>query len=45
MYDPTVAGEEERKLTLAWIARTLPKIRAALVKVDPNLEQHLVSLK
>jgi hypothetical protein len=42
MYDPTLAGEEERKLALSWIVRTLPLIRIALVQADPALDQHLV---
>ncbi|HEX5436639.1 MAG TPA: hypothetical protein VFW98_05750 [Gemmatimonadaceae bacterium] len=42
MYDPTIAGENERKLALSWIVRTIPLIRAALVAADPALEQHLI---
>lgn len=37
MYDPTIAGAEERELALAWTRRTLPAIRAALLKADPRL--------
>jgi hypothetical protein len=39
MYDPTIAGESERKLALEWIERTLPLIRTALVKADSALDQ------
>jgi hypothetical protein len=38
MYDPAIAGEGERKLALDWIARTLPPIRAALVRADSGLD-------
>jgi uncharacterized protein (UPF0332 family) len=44
MYDPTIAGEAERKLTLVWIAKTLPRIRAALVKRDAALNNVLMSM-
>lgn len=44
MYDPTLAGEAERTLSLTWIARTLPLIRAALVSADSTLEPRLVRL-
>lgn len=44
MYDPTIAGEAERKLALAWIANTLPKIRAALVKTDSALNKVLMPI-
>lgn len=42
MYDPTIAGEDERKLALAWVARTLPLIRAVLIQVDAKLERRLI---
>jgi hypothetical protein len=29
MYDPTLAGETERRLSLEWIARTLPEPQLA----------------
>jgi hypothetical protein len=44
MYDPTLAGETERRLSLEWIARTLPMIRAVLVKADATLEPQLAKL-
>jgi hypothetical protein len=43
MYDPTIAGEAERKLALAWIDRTLPVIRTALLQADATLEQRLIN--
>ncbi len=36
MYDPVIAGLEERNHALAWMRRTLPCIRAALVATDPG---------
>lgn len=44
MYDPTLAAEAERKQSLEWIARTLPRVRAALVKADSTLEPRLAKL-
>jgi len=44
MYDPTLAGEAERKLSLEWIARTLPLMRAALIRADSTLEPRLAAL-
>jgi hypothetical protein len=41
MYDPALAGEAERKLSVAWVNRTLPSIRAALVNADQTLDQRL----
>ena len=38
MYDPTIAGESERKLALEWMGRTLPIMRTALVKADSALD-------
>lgn len=43
-YDPTIAGEDERERALAWIANTLPLMRAAMVKTDPTLETRLVTI-
>jgi hypothetical protein len=39
MYDPVIAGPDERKLALAWVRRTLPAIRNALIKSDAQLAQ------
>ncbi|MGQ0814819.1 MAG: hypothetical protein ACT4O1_10190 [Gemmatimonadota bacterium] len=41
MYDPVIAGPEERKLALAWVRRTLPAIRNALITTDPKLAKNL----
>lgn len=37
MYDPVIAGPEDRDHALAWMHRTLPAIRAALVSTNPGL--------
>jgi len=37
MYDPVIAGPEERDHALAWMRRNLPCIRAALLATDPAL--------
>lgn len=37
MYDPVIAGPEERDLALAWMRRTLPAIHRALLQADPQL--------
>ena len=44
MYDPVIAGEKERTMALAWMRRTLPAIRDALVKTKPALEASLAAL-
>lgn len=36
MYDPVIAGPEDRDLALDWMRRTLPAIRDALA-ADPDL--------
>lgn len=36
LYDPTVAGPEDRDRALDWMRRTLPAIRRALVEEDPE---------
>lgn len=41
MYDPVIAGPEERRHALEWMRRTLPAIRRALVAVDRSLDQRL----
>jgi hypothetical protein len=42
LYDPTIAGSAERDRALRWMRRTLPVVRAALVAVNPDLEQLLL---
>lgn len=37
LYDPVLAGPDDRDHALAWMRRTLPLIRAALVDADPAL--------
>lgn len=37
MYDPVIAGPAERDHALAWMRRTLPAIRKALLLADPDL--------
>ena len=44
MYDPTIAGETERKHALDWISRTLPLIRSAVVAADPALDVYLAKV-
>ena len=43
MYDPVIAGEKERTMALAWMRKTLPAIRDALVKTKPALEASLAA--
>ena len=38
LYDPVIAGPEERDRALRWTRRTLPVIREALIAADPELE-------
>jgi hypothetical protein len=45
MYDPAVAGPEERDLALEWVRRTLPPIRRALIATDPDIAPLLASLR
>ena len=37
MYDPVIAGRREQKAALAWMQRTLPAIRDALLVARPQL--------
>ncbi|MGK7312313.1 MAG: hypothetical protein ACN0LA_08725 [Candidatus Longimicrobiales bacterium M2_2A_002] len=37
MYDPVIAGPEDRDLALEWVRRALPAIRDALAAADPDL--------
>jgi hypothetical protein len=37
MYDPVIAGPEERAYALEWMRRTLPAVREALLLADPGL--------
>jgi len=37
MYDPAIAGPEERDLALEWMRRTLPAIRDAPVSADAEM--------
>jgi hypothetical protein len=37
MYDPVIAGPAERDRALAWMRRSLPSIREALLLADPEL--------
>lgn len=37
MYDPVIAGRREQKAALAWMQRTLPAIRDALLVARPRL--------
>jgi len=37
MYDPVLAGPEERAYALEWMRRTLPAVREALLLADPGL--------
>ena len=43
MYDPVIAGPEERDHAIEWMRRTLPAIRAALALADPKLPSQLES--
>lgn len=43
MYDPAMAGPEERGLALEWVRRTLPPIRQALISSDPDIAPLLAS--
>jgi hypothetical protein len=36
MYDPVIAGPEERDHAIQWMRRTLPAVLAALVLADPK---------
>lgn len=38
MYDPVIAGPDERDIALRWMRRTLPAIRSALIVCDLELE-------
>jgi len=42
MYDPAIAGPDERRLALEWTRRTLPAIRATLLAADAQLAVLLV---
>lgn len=44
MYDPVIAGATQRLGAIAWMRRTLPAIRIALVTLDPALEGGLALL-
>jgi hypothetical protein len=37
MYDPVIAGPAERDQALDWMRPTLPAIRQALLRADPEL--------
>lgn len=43
MYDPVIAGPQERASALGWMRRTLPAIRDALVASDPELADNLAA--
>ncbi len=43
MYDPVIAGPDERELAIQWVRRTLPAVRAALALADPKLPSLLES--
>lgn len=43
IYDPTVAGPIEVQRALAWIRKTLPSVRSALVTFEESLETSLAS--
>lgn len=36
MYDPLLAGVEDRTHTIARMRRTLPMIRAGMIQADPG---------
>ena len=42
MYDPTIADASELQHALDWMRRTLPAIRAAMVRTEPALHDSLV---
>lgn len=42
MYDPVIAGPEDRDHALRWMRRTLPAVREALRSADPDLAPLLV---
>jgi hypothetical protein len=42
MYDPVIAGPDDLDHALAWMRRTMPALRRALLQVDPELEPLLV---
>ncbi len=42
MYDPVLAGPEERTYALEWMRRTLPAVREALLLADAGLAPLLV---
>lgn len=37
MYDPVIAGAEDRDHAIEWMRRTLPAIRTAIIHADPEL--------
>jgi hypothetical protein len=41
MYDPSIAETEDRDLAIAWMRRTLPAIRAAIVRADRTFASRL----
>jgi len=41
MYDPSIAGIEDRDFAIAWMRRTLPAIRAAIVRADRTFASRL----
>jgi hypothetical protein len=41
MYDPVIAGPEERKFAVAWMRRTLPAIPNTLMTSDPQIAKKL----
>lgn len=45
LYDPVLAGPDDRDHALAWMRRTLPLLRAALVDVDPALSDVLEEME
>lgn len=43
MYDPAIAGPEDRQVAIDWMHRTLPAIRKGLLAADPSLGALLVA--
>jgi hypothetical protein len=41
VYDPVIATEPDRQRAIAWVLRTLPAIRGALIACDANLDNLL----
>lgn len=41
LYDPLIAGIEDRDLAIDWMRRTLPAIRAVIVREDRTLASRL----